>query len=460
MHRSTVVAAVLFVAIGFLVSVGHVGITAGLNEWMAPATSRGLETNILRHATSATPAVSVLATGIVQNPTTIAPLRPVLMTSAPSPPIARPDFAWEPKECHPQSAFTHHSSKLCAKYTPASPWVDQHMLCRVDGCGMWRRGIWRSPLDAEEMDRFSVSVMNRLAARGCKPEHFTADVNFDTAKFDHRDELHNRLCDFQYLDPVELLAVLRKLSAGRRIIICGDSMMRNLFMRLVALLRGQRLVVEHYFGNDAQYTVFPEGDLLQVTAQGSFNSSVHFKPGRDAILNVYYFRDTDQTMWRPEPLSEAAPLVIYSFMYWWHGQNAGTVLQPFLQRWERRIRESPETTFVFLTAPIPTVANYSDQKLCDKEQCELRNTVTKHFFRAPGIANIAHRFNLVDFDGIATVGPWIPKKDALHYQCSFDPFFPNPISDRPRGDGKGCLDPMNHALLQWIVHLWVAASRR
>lgn len=101
-------------------------------------------------------------------------------------------------------------------------------------------------------------------------------------------------CQLHYFTPAEAFALL----AGRALVFAGDSMVRQLFLRLVALLRGTPVAQDRVFHGDAVYLRNATHDYLYV--QLRFGEA--FRP--EAILrpsvNVSFFWQVRwSTRWQP-----------------------------------------------------------------------------------------------------------------------------------------------------------------
>ena len=82
--------------------------------------------------------------------------------------------------------------------------------------------------------------------------------------------LRFKSCVFkQFTHSAEILAILRKISQREPIVFTGDSLVRNLFLRIVAAIRRQHTVFEHPFQTDARYIVTTHGDELIIVQSGN-----------------------------------------------------------------------------------------------------------------------------------------------------------------------------------------------
>eukprot|EP00420_Gonyaulax_spinifera_P029541 CAMPEP_0197879758 /NCGR_PEP_ID=MMETSP1439-20131203/7763_1 /TAXON_ID=66791 /ORGANISM="Gonyaulax spinifera, Strain CCMP409" /LENGTH=287 /DNA_ID=CAMNT_0043499285 /DNA_START=135 /DNA_END=998 /DNA_ORIENTATION=- len=63
-----------------------------------------------------------------------------------------------------------------------------------------------------------------------------------------------------------LTAQLRKLLAGKVFGVVGDSMARQVFIRMVSILRGGDMVLDHFFHSDATYVHTQSGDCMHISA--------------------------------------------------------------------------------------------------------------------------------------------------------------------------------------------------
>ncbi|ESL12100.1 hypothetical protein TRSC58_00138 [Trypanosoma rangeli SC58] len=297
-------------------------------------------------------------------------------------------------------------------------------------------------------------------------------------------ELRPASCpSYRYFSPLEALSILHHASIGYNgygIVVSGDSMMRQILLRLMFFLRGEELFAEHYFHYDALYIVYEDHDELAL----SFNCThrallAKYFPGyqvgsnggascdgvqpRERVLAILLF------LWDPVVgkfredafLMQGPPLHLASFMYWWkQGSDSTQDLTRYFRRVKsRRFGNATKTNdtrinYIYFTTPrlelvgshiIPNEVRLKRNALAWNALQLMQEEWKKVGAGKPPVS-------LVDFATLADVRRLRRTGDLVHFMCTWNPNSPGEIS-RMMITHASCGDPMNLAVVQWTLHL-------
>ena len=84
-----------------------------------------------------------------------------------------------------------------------------------------------------------------------------------------------------------MISILENLNAP--LVVVGDCMMRQVFLRLVMLIRGQQRLLDYKVLTNAQYLVCPEADAFRI-ASVSPNGSARGDNANNGYLKVRIIR--------------------------------------------------------------------------------------------------------------------------------------------------------------------------
>jgi len=99
----------------------------------------------------------------------------------------------------------------------------------------------------------------KLSAQSTGSSNLKSCSSFDGGRF--HNGIWNSSCNFEQLSPRQLRYVL----IGKKFAIYGDSLARQVFLRLVAHARGFHSIVEVYFQTNAFYVFNETHDYLGVS---------------------------------------------------------------------------------------------------------------------------------------------------------------------------------------------------
>lgn len=99
-------------------------------------------------------------------------------------------------------------------------------------------------------------------------------------------------CSYDEVTRGQILGYLEAESSG--VLVVGDSMLRQFYLRFIMMLRGQSRLLDHHLQSHAQYRICPEGDMYRVSGNTANESSIDFdneflqvSPPRACIYSLY-----------------------------------------------------------------------------------------------------------------------------------------------------------------------------
>jgi hypothetical protein len=242
-------------------------------------------------------------------------------------------------------------------------------------------------------------------------------------------------------EPVSRGQILHYLNArGSPLVVIGDSMMRQFFLRLVMMMRGQSRLLDYHIHAHAQYVVCHEADSFRISTSssnltaGSPNNE-HLKakaasffrmgngPGRFAGRNELQrcsrkpteFHYMHSPKWKnqasilPEYFGSLAPgvkpVLLTSVGYW---ESNVTIPEEYL---DALAALKDRTRKVFVVS-VPTVRVPTEER---KEVLRMRNNFMKNWVEERG-----EPYAFLDFDAlsVAAHGPPGGSLNNWHYMCS------------------------------------------
>eukprot|EP01061_Rhynchopus_euleeides_P035666 TRINITY_DN600_c3_g2_i1.p1 TRINITY_DN600_c3_g2~~TRINITY_DN600_c3_g2_i1.p1 ORF type:complete len:510 (+),score=89.58 TRINITY_DN600_c3_g2_i1:178-1707(+) len=247
---------------------------------------------------------------------------------------------------------------------------------------------------------------------------------------------------------------------GRRIIIIGDSMGRQQFIRMVELIRNDRPLSEHL--TDRPEHCFHFDVLYSANAE---NDSFHFFPEHEKIDSVPPGTGVPDPLveilflWDPFPLGFRDSLfttlnptdVISAFIYWWRPEDEHTKGDRFLQAsvdWLKRMDvERPDFKPRVFHETIPMPALVPKWVELGERNQHLRDKVKEH--NHP-------RLQIMDYAIFSDLREFPRQPDFVHFGCIFRPWMPDVINYTTSDFGShGCQDPVTR---NWARVLIAALS--
>eukprot|EP00890_Picochlorum_soloecismus_P004535 jgi/Picsp_1/5082/NSC_02445-R1_---NA--- len=346
--------------------------------------------------------------------------------------------------------------------------------CRTDHEGQFIRDEDSSTKYASESESYSSSLLSSL------------DPDPPLLRFQPSDSQ----CRYMDINRGQILNLFSSHSHSNSLVVIGDSTMRQLYLSLIALMRGQTRFIDHHVHTHIQYFVCREVDFLRLSANSSGKKTSPFDscflrsiiptffgmkvgPGKIDAERILKECDADplQLNYLQAPLFMAQadmlsryvssmnktigkPVVVFSIGYW---QTGGEVPHTYLNTLTKL--EESVSRFVYIGVPTIKVSNKTE-----KDNINRRNEFMKGWIEARGPKYLYIDFNLLAVAKDAPKGT----KGSKHYACWIEwskSIFPFGAVDNPAGtsqiygdvskihpDLEGeCADPMGKAV--WTVLL-------
>ena len=392
---------------------------------------------------------------------------------------------WQGEQCLEGSSLSHPKIVAKCNSLPLRPALGTvyevaPAACRIaanasrpDRCGQYASGKFLGPfpLTADGMD----------ATSRCKLRPLSGSARF-SADSEGNERLLVDACGFE--GRIDRAAALRKLVAlagGKGVLFSGDSMMRQLFLGVIALLRGEEtFIADHYFHVDAVYVIATSGhDLLAPIAgnkvskalaarrvgdvvtvgnaiaghfagYSGFASATGTPPSKDVLLAMMFNWETKPSVHRKEFVAMQPNLHVAAFMYWWQNKDPLSDLDSYLATLEAYDAASGNvpSRFVWVTTPwtSPKLFGGVEQSVRVERNDRMLKWITNRPPRAEG-----RRHGVLDFAAIADSKHMVKTRDGIHYGCILTPKWPDQVTGM-KDNGLGCRDPMNRAVVAYFLH--------
>lgn len=278
--------------------------------------------------------------------------------------------------------------------------------------------------------------------RCCRADHEGDFVNIGKGKEGKYDKYEFRPsdseCKYQEITRGQILHYLH--SRGSPMAVMGDSMMRQFFLRLVMMIRGQTRLIDYHQHSHAQYSVCREADMFRISTSTANESSV--LPNNDHLLakipsffqatagpgtlmagtsmakcsrapvQFHYLhvpRFVNQVAAIPEYLKSlplgVKPVLLLSVGYWQNGEDVPDEYLTMLQSIAPKVRK------VFIVS-VPTVRVVSEDA---QRYYKSRNGFMKGWVESQG-----EPFAYLDYDTVSLAKHPPPggADNNWHYMCS------------------------------------------
>ena len=258
------------------------------------------------------------------------------------------------------------------------------------------------------------------------------------------------------LDRRTLFSVLK----GERIVFSGDSMVRQMYLRLIEMIRNDRPekedefeYIEHYYHQDSYYAASAEKDVLLMQWGLPDNSTVdqYFPNRSDIQFELVFVWDARPDTFSRVPFQALPTTIIAGYFYWWKGDSPASQIDPYITALSGFLQANPGTHYY--NVPAPWVEGRAHFGIISNEVRTARNKYVSE--KLAGLSN-AH---VLDFASFADIRHFEKTEDLLHYACIYKMRFPAAIRlKESKIKPGGCHDPINR---NWAVILLsaVAASR-
>lgn len=278
--------------------------------------------------------------------------------------------------------------------------------------------------------------------RCCRSDHEGDFINIGPVRGRKNDRYSyqptDSTCKYEELGRGQLLHYLH--SRGSPIAVMGDSMMRQFFLRLVMMIRGQKRLIDYHQHAHAQYLVCREADMFRISTSVSNESSVAPNDGHLLAKIPSFFRTTSGpgTLMAETAMAKCSrapvhlnylhlprfvnqiesipaylkslppgvkPVLLISVAYWQNGEEVPEEYLTMLSDVAPKVRK------VFIIS-VPTVRVVSKEK---REMYIARNTFMKGWVESKG-----EPFAFLDYDGISLSKHTPPggADNNWHYMCS------------------------------------------
>jgi hypothetical protein len=376
-------------------------------------------------------------------------------------------------------------------------------------CGQWSRGQFSGDLSLEALA--AAADQFRAAEARCLPGDIETGLAHNELAFtgaDGRERLEAKSCQLRYASAAQALGVLSEAArttradVGQGILFAGDSMTRQLFLRLIALLRGQppdEPLAEHYFHTDGLYVVLDTGEdavvpfhdnradkgdsMVPLDARGEVTANLvmaaHFggysglggsgkrlsaselaRTRRRVVLAMLYTWETKPSAHRSEFVAMKPSVHVAAFMYWWQNKDKLEELDTYTAKVDRHYtallesdRQASHATlrYVWLSTPWTSPKLFGGVEPAIRAE---RNNRARRWVGQLSNLGAAHggalNASYVDFSGIADLKHMPKTTDGIHYMCIWTPKVPLEV-DGMKDNGQGCRDPMNAAVAQVLL---------
>ena len=304
-------------------------------------------------------------------------------------------------DCQPGSEYPGNICSLPASYCQYGT---------ASNCTWWKHGFYSATKTADKShldERSSTSQRQPEQPRCIYTDYSGAFVNSTWQP------LRRANCKYFSFDANEARSCLH----GRRIVFSGDSLMRQVFLRLISHLRGLPSVIEHYFQMNALFEQRGNMDHFRLG-----NWTVEHLPLPPDSFDLIY-------LWAPHNVPVrtirhlGADHVMSGVIYW-----DETDLQGADGLWESLVYlEQPNEQlqkFYWLATPPPVLPLNLDVKIVESRNTYMREWVAS---RIGGTD-----FHLIGYDKMETMSPWLRNEGDIHFGCMFwtpnsGSMFPNPI---------------------------------
>jgi hypothetical protein len=256
------------------------------------------------------------------------------------------------------------------------------------GCVMWKSG------------RFLEALSNNAT--------FMYANNTPCAAFQNGSWTHGRWkdpCDTMWLNS----STLRQSLVGKRIVFTGDSLNRQLFLRLVWHVRGFREIIEHYFHSSATYAFNGTHDVLAIAADQLTDEIISPIKNPQFVAHFLWAKELE---WH-NILDQKFDAVVVGAHYWLKDTTSP--------------RHLALQNVVFVTTPaLPAAGSASKRQLHDQRNTWIRQTGRAFLPMEEMTRDRAFLRN---------------SEDNMHFQCGFEVRFPGQVTWKYKAPATGdCRD--------------------
>eukprot|EP00759_Apiculatamorpha_spiralis_P057632 PhF_6_TR8729/c0_g1_i2/m.13721 len=343
---------------------------------------------------------------------------------------------WSPAKCMKGTFIVDpRLAKVCS-----NPGLE-YVCDGKDKCGQWASGTFSQ--------KISTKAVGKVADDAGECDLATLDtvVTSDVVSFreDTNEIVHNS-CKLRSMRS-GVVDILNAVKNRKRIVFTGDSMMRQLYLRIISLIRKEPTHAEHYFHQDSVYVLTESGDeLIVFTDKGKRSQSFP-----DALLVMYFLWDPKPSVYRKEAFTEFNPdIIIAAFMYWWQPKDKTTDVDQYLHALQTYLTSSKSSSgnsvqYFFVTTPWTADGTFGGVPT------PIRNERNQHIIKELRSWN-APNVHVVDYSGIADLKKMPKTADNIHYMCIWTPKWPQNVNGMKYNSNQ-CKDYMNLAVATWWLNM-------
>eukprot|EP00744_Colponema_vietnamica_P011934 GILI01016772.1.p1 GENE.GILI01016772.1~~GILI01016772.1.p1 ORF type:complete len:508 (+),score=82.74 GILI01016772.1:73-1596(+) len=413
-------------------------------------------------------------------------------------------WSWTGTVCAPKGVVGNEWQESCKE--EKHKWTCDHFGLPGNNeskpsCGIHMEGTLNSsePISIAGLERVREAVLSDIAELAkdeptcAEVSTFGLPINRVSIYFDQDQVLHTRNCRRHHYSKQRgataaaimsyHASIIGKAEGRRGILFTGDSMMRQQFQSLVCMFRGGEVCMEQYFHSDSLYVLYKDRDVqyifnedegknkpeiykvLKAWFPGYFEGAEHSGDfpaigGEEPLMAILYLWDRKPDMRRPEQMRmNNLSLQITSYMYWWDDGNEK--IDDYMRDKDKHLNANPHQTYVFLT--MPWHEEDGNTGLYEETRWPRNRKTFEWIINKKGPSEEASKCQgpcrrwLIDYGTIADTNRGeniINRVDRDHYQCAWLQEYPQQVATI-KHNRQGCRDPMNVAVLQWLLALLV-----
>ena len=317
-------------------------------------------------------------------------------------------------ECHENSSFILQN---VSKFIPHVPFQYQNLSTGVEHCMIWKSGTFFYALSNHYIHH---NVDQSYSQNESRITSYSTNFTFVNETWANPYAIS--VNDSTSIIPWLSFNQLRHHLNGFHFVFQGDSMVRQIFLRMIWHIRGLDIIIEQSFHRDAYYTFNASHDMLSI--------------GVGERESVYEPTFTAEFIWDPVlentttfELYVNSTNVVYvvSLLYWELRYYRGEILEKF---------RSPHTLFV-------SIPSYGNHKIATMV-INYRNG----WFRNQGL--------YLPLAEMAETQVFLRnKEDGMHFQCSSPDGPVKVVKDEPTfkaPSNKDCRDMINLNLVMILAH--------
>jgi hypothetical protein len=409
---------------------------------------------------------------------------------------------WSPLVCMPGTLLNSGKFQSNCKSGKVIP---KEIFCGDEAtkplCGQYSAGKFSQTLSVKKSE--NQGEKKSLSSCSLK-SHLEDKIESSNWFFDSNDKLKSKSCHFDYVTPQEIFSTLVSKSATSTIssqssmkpfiLFSGDSMTRQIFLRLISLIRSQleEPIVEHYFHFDAVYFIFggkydvliPIGmsakiaasavpsflqkavadelvrlsilsetssvvqtllSLAKKTDQLSFSSSEIIP-----TLTMMYQWETKPSKFRSDFMTLKPKVHIAAWMYWWQKKDPLSDFDGYAKAMDNyhQSLKNENPIYMYITTPWTKEGVFGG---VDENIRSARNLKAVNWLRSSSEGKNGGSRVLLDYSAIADLKKFGKTKDEIHYMCIWQPKLPGAVMEQKNVAENRCVDKMNAAVAQVLV---------